>query len=321
MAAPLCDDATFIELFETVGPAELRRRTAGDMRQVYRRRATIEKRLGRALVPGGGPSMREFVPSMPAGRVPIDIESGIVIVGGDGHFWPGAKSTAFRAFVRFAAGDHLDSKPKGIIVNGDSFDGAKISRHPPINWEQQPTVIDELETVKERHQEIEDAAPSKAFMAWCLGNHDSRFETRLAQVAPEYARVHGFHLKDHFGPRWRACWSTWINGNVCVKHRWKGGIHATYNNTLNAGITVVTNHLHSARVTPFTDYKGDRYGVDTGCLAHIDGPQFAYNEDNPKNWREGFAVLTFCKGRLLFPELVTKFDANHIQWRGKLIRV
>lgn len=321
MAKPACDDKTFIELFEKHGAAETARRLGVDVRNVHSRRVGMERRLGRGIVPPGGRMVEAPAPQLPAGRVAIDVADGIVIVGGDGHYWPGAASVAHRAFVKFAAGDHLDSKPKAVIVNGDSFDGARISRHPPINWEVQPTVIDELEAVKERHQEIEDAAHPKAFISWCLGNHDSRFETRLASVAPEYARVHGFHLKDHFSPRWRACWSTWINGNVCVKHRWKGGVHATHNNTMGSGVSMVTNHLHSAKVTPYTDYNGTRYGVDTGCLAYTGGPQFAYAEDNPTNHREGFAVLTFHKSRLLLPELVLRHDGNHVEFRGKVLRV
>jgi hypothetical protein len=48
------------------------------------------------------------------------------------------------------------------------------------------------------------------------------------------------------------------------KHRMKGGIHAAHNNTLHAGTTMVTGHLHSVKVTPFSDYNGTRWDVDTG---------------------------------------------------------
>ena len=78
------------------------------------------------------------------------------------------------------------------------------------------------------------------------------------------------------------------------------------------------------KVTPFSDYNGTRYGVDTGCLADPQGPQFLdYTEDNPKNWRSGFILLTFVDGKLLWPEIVavSTFKENHIEFRGKLIRV
>lgn len=102
----------------------------------------------------------------------------------------------------------------------------------------------------------------------------------------------------------------------------KGGIHATHNNTVSSGKTIVTGHLHSLKVTPFNDYNGERFGVDTGTLADAHGPQFVdYLEDNPTNWRSGFAVLTFNNGRLLWPELVHALAPDLVQFRGQVINV
>ena len=108
-----------------------------------------------------------------------------------------------------------------------------------------------------------------------------------------------------------------------IKHRGpKGGVHATHNNTIAAGKTMVTNHLHSLKVTPYDDYNGTRFGVDTGTLADPNGPQFLdYSEDNPKNHRSGFAVLTFRRGVLMWPEIVAVVDKDHVQFRGELIKV
>jgi hypothetical protein len=75
-------------------------------------------------------------------------------------------------------------------------------------------------------------------------------------------------------------------------------------------------------VTPLSDYNGTRWGVDTGTLADPYGEQFAdYTELNPVDWRSGFAVLTFHKGRLLYPELVMVHDEGVIDFRGKLIEI
>ncbi len=129
------------------------------------------------------------------------------------------------------------------------------------------------------------------------------------------------HLTDHF-PEWHPCWRVDINDDVCVKHRFKGGIHATHNNTVWSGRTMITGHLHSAKVTPFTDMDGDRWGVDTGCLADIDGPQFTdYTEANPVNWRSSFGVFTFFGGRLMQPELVHKVEEGLVYFRGERIKV
>jgi hypothetical protein len=93
-----------------------------------------------------------------------------------------------------------------------------------------------------------------------------------------------------------------------VKHRHHNGIHATYNNTLKGGRTIVTGHLHRLAVTPWADYNGRRWGVDTGTLSDPLSPQFDYGENNPTPHTSGFAVLTFKDGRLLPPELVEVLD-------------
>lgn len=154
--------------------------------------------------------------------------------------------------------------------------------------------------------------------AYFTGN--SRFTQRLATVAPEFAKVHGIHLKDHF-PEWKPAFAAWVNSNVVIKHRYKGGIHAAHNNTVNAGLTVVTGHLHSLKVTPFRDYNGTRWGVDTGTLADPYGPQFHYSELNPLNHESGFVVLTFKEGRLLQPELARVCGDGLIDFRGEVVSV
>lgn len=95
-------------------------------------------------------------------------------------------------------------------------------------------------------------------------------------------------------------------------------IHATYNNALKGGLTIVTGHLHRLAVTPWADYNGRRYGVDTGTLADPLGPQFEYLENNPTPWCSGFAVLTFRDGQLLPPELVEVIDGT-AYFRGQKV--
>jgi len=77
---------------------------------------------------------------------------------------------------------------------------------------------------------------------------------------------------------------------------------------LKGGLTMVTGHLHRLAVTPWADYTGRRWGVDTGTLADPLGPQFEYLENNATPWCSGFAVLTFKDGKLLPPELCEVID-------------
>lgn len=315
MPAAKISDRDFIRLIETIGTNPTARRLGMSVGTVAARHRRIEARTGRAIVPPG-PKTHRIKVTHPE-RTHLVIKDGIVLVGSDAHFWPGDDSLAYRAFVKFAK----DMRPAAIIMNGDAFDGASISRHPPIGWAEQPTVQQEIEACQDALSRIEKAKPVKCRLIWSLGNHDARFETRIATVAPEFAKVHGAALQDHF-PAWEPCWSTWINDDVVVKHRFKGGIHAPHNNTLWAGTTMITGHLHSAKVHPISDYRGTRYGVDTGCLADTYGRQFRdYTEDNPRNWRSGFCVLTFKDGELLQPELVLTWDEDRVQFRGGLIRV
>jgi hypothetical protein len=244
------------------------------------------------------------------------IKDGVILVGSDAHIWPGDLTVMQRAFLWFAK----KHKPQCIVVNGDIFDGAGISRFPSIGWEKKPTVQQELEAVQDYLHKLLQASPNSARF-WPAGNHDLRFESKLAAVAPEFAGVRGIHLKDHI-QGWTPCWRMDVNDDVVIKHRWANGLHAVYNNTLKSGKTMVTGHLHSLKVTPWSDYTGTRYGVDTGTLAEPYGEQFInYTEASPVNWRAGFVVLTFKDGRLLWPEIAMKHNEESFEFRGEIINV
>lgn len=250
-------------------------------------------------------------------RLRVPLRDGCAIVGSDAHIWPGPLTCAQRGFIKLAR----RLRPKAVVLNGDVLDFPGISRHPPIGWESFPDVQDELQAAQEFCFQVEKAA-GRARLVWPMGNHDARFETRLASVAREFAGVRGIHLKDHF-PAWEPCWSVELGGQrgAVVKHRYKGGIHATHNNTVTAGRTMVTGHLHSLKVTPFTDFNGTRWGVDSGTLSDPDGPQYTYSEDNPRNHRAGFIILTWRGGRLLWPEIAAVVSSSVIEFRGELIHV
>ena len=254
----------------------------------------------------------------PLKQIELGMLDSCVIVFSDAHFIPHQRTTAFKGLLYMIE----TLKPHAVICNGDAFDGSTISRHD-VTDQPQITVIQELKACQGMLGEIEETAKAarhnvKLLFTW--GNHDIRFGNRLAQHAPQFKDVVGFKLTDHI-PDWEFCWAVWPTDSVIIKHRYKNGIHAAHNNTVNAGVSIVTGHLHSLKVTPFNDYNGVRYGIDTGTLAETDGPQFTYAELNPSNHRSGFAVLNFFNGQLLWPELVHKFDEDQIQFRGEVIDV
>ena len=308
-------DEDFIRLWNQYGSAAILSRELGiSIRNVYIRRRDVEKRHSIILA---GTDLRspDFQVNYANNnvRTGVNIPDGYILVASDCHYWPDVISTAHKAFVKVIK----MVKPKMVIMNGDVFDGASISRHPVSGWESTPTVKQELEACQERLGEIEKAAKG-ANLHWTWGNHDMRFNGRLAsQVGDTWRGVEGMDLKDHF-PRWKFSTSVMVNEKVMIKHRYHNGIHAVYNNTMKSGISVVTGHLHSLKVTPWTDYTGTRYGVDTGTLAAIEGNQFDYSEDNPKNWRSGFAILNFIDYQMMPPELVQVID-DKFYFRGELI--
>lgn len=269
----------------------------------------------RRLYGGGG----RFIPSRaPGARISLTVENGTVLVGSDCHYWPGIPvSTAHCAFIEMR--DRL--APAAVILNGDVIDGPRISRWPAGDWEDydaRPTVAQELAECQARLREIGGGI-------WTLGNHDGRFESYLIKKAPELMGVHGTRLKDHF-PDWTPAMSCWINPDsehpVVVKHRYKSGKHAPYNNAKDAGTSIVTGHLHALKVEPVSNYRGTIWGVDCGTMMALYDRRSLYAEDNPADQRSGFAVLTFRDGLPLWPEVVAVVDeeARLYTWRGQVFQ-
>lgn len=291
-----------------------------DVRNVHKRRRSLEAREGIKLVAvaKNSPDAKILYPTNGV-RATTEIDSGVVMVASDCHYWPDVISTAHRAFVKLVK----DLSPKIVVINGDAFDGASISRHPAGGtWQALPSVKQELEACQDRLEEIQKAAIG-AQLHFCYGNHDLRFNARLQQqVGDTFKGVMGMSLAEHF-PLWRFSMSLMINGDTMIKHRYHNGVHAIYNNVLKSGASMVTGHLHSLKCTPFTDYRGTRYGVDTGTLAPVDADAFTYSEDAPKNHRSGAAVLTFYEGKLMPPELIEVIDEDEglVYFRGQVIKV
>jgi len=300
-----------------------------NVRGVHRRRVRIEKERGIVLAAWATHDQtgRMKIPVKKIGsRRFLDVRDGIVLVGGDGHHWPGeARSTAWDAFVHLAR----ELKPKVIVYNGDAFDGAKASHWPPTEWARQPEIKDELIEVQTRLAELESVAEPQTPLVFCVGNHDSRFSKSIASALPEFHGVPGVDLFDHL-PLWSPCWALEINGGIMprgktiITHRWHGGVHATWNNILKGGCHYVTNHLHRCQVTTMTNDNCRLYGVDTGCLSEFDVrkdiPKFLYTESKPLNWQGGCAVLPYnADGNLLPPELCAVTEDDVAYFRGKAI--
>ena len=318
MVQAACSDEDFIDLWHKHKSATTISRILDvNVRNVMGRRKTLENKYNIALESKEGGTPRLTIPENKV-RTNLSIENGTIIVGSDCHYWPGYVSSAHRAFV------HLIKKlkPSGIVLNGDIMDNATVSQHNRIGWDKTPTVKEELEEVQARLGDIEKVRPAGAFMHRTIGNHDLRFDGKLSNVLGQYEGVPGMALADHL-PLWTYSWSLMVNNTCMIKHRWHNGQHGVFNNTLKSGVSMVTGHLHSLKVTPWTDYTGDRYGVDTGTMSAIGGDKYIYTEDSPVNWRSGFAILTLVNGELMPPELVQVIseDDGLVFFRGEVISV
>lgn len=325
------DDSEFIEAWSRLKKAKLVAKHFNmDVRSVYDRRRVIEQKHNISLDSSRKNTAQGSVTTLIGNKLNalakirrdkyesemVDaVTDGVILIASDCHYWPGIVTKAHQAFCKLAK----ELKPKMVVLNGDILDGARISRHARIMWEKQPLMKDEMATVQDRCAEIERAA-SGAKLVRTIGNHDARFENYLSSRVSELEEMTGMTLLDYL-PRWRAGWCIHLNnqtdGWTTIRHRpVAGGIHSAYNSTLKAGVSYVHGHLHKLQVTPWSDYRGRRYGVDTGTMAEPYGPQFNYTEAGPVNWSSGFAVLTFHKGKLLQPELCV-VEHGEAWFRGK----
>ena len=158
----MLSDDEFIKMVSSIGTENTSRRLGISSRVVRKRSQRLRERGETVALPNGP------YQSFPT-RIPLTMSTGVVLVASDCHYWPGHITTAHRAFVR-ACGKF---KPSAIIMNGDVFDGASISRHPPIGWSRCPTVLEEIETCQDRLAEIVSACPA-AKRFWAMGHHDIR---------------------------------------------------------------------------------------------------------------------------------------------------
>lgn len=322
MVAAAIDEKGFAETWVEQGfsPERVARALKINVRNVYARRNYLESK-GYIL-----PSHTSFDSTEGQTayklRNEVTVANATIVIASDRHKWPGDGVTPAEAALLTLL---PQIQPDLFIMNGDLFDGAGISRHPPLGWEKKPNVKDELDSCVEFLQSVSSALPRHTKRLYTIGNHCRRFDYKLALVASDYQGISGFRLSDHF-PEWDMSWSVHVNsgitgGHTVVKHKHRQGVGAGRNNAVVSGVSIVTGHTHALTCTPVEDYNGRRWGVECGFLSHKQHPAFEYAEDGPSNSRPGFAVLTWRAGILLPPELVGVDDSGVAWFRGEPVAV
>ena len=289
-------DKEFIQTWQQLGSTLKVANALGmNERSVRRKKAVLSDKLN---IPFQS-NIPKFLRREHYERTDCELPNGVIVVGSDVHKWPGENTPAQQAFINVIK----EIQPDLIVLNGDVFDGASVSRWPKSTYGLKiPTVKEELEAIHQYLDEIKAASRTAKYW-WTLGNHDMRFEAKLANLAPEYEGVPGFSLQDQF-PDWCMSISLMVNEKLMIKHRFRNGIHATWNNVLHSGggISICTGHVHRLQASIFSSYAGTAWGIDCGTLGETIGPQMHYGEDNPANHCAGFAVLTIINGQLVHPE-------------------
>ena len=237
--------------------------------------------------------------------VKIKAPNTVWVIGSDAHFWPGDETEIWEAFVKVCK----MVKPNGIIMNGDVIDGAKISRHPLGN-KKAPKVGDEIT----HSQKMLKQLPKAEYKLWTIGNHDIRVDNFVLNNALELESLIQT-LPDKF-PEWKFSYAFMINGTE-VRHRFRSGIHAAWNNTLHSGINIISGHTHQLQVVAMRDRRGSRWGVETGMLSDPDFPQFEYTEGQPSRWQQGFCVITFDDAGEMYPPELCEMVRGVPIFRGK----
>jgi hypothetical protein len=275
-----------------------------DRRNMHKLRRQAEEVLGISL-PSLDPARAS---NLPHTTEKIDVDSATLAIYGDAHFWPNQAAPAFWILLEVLK----DLKPGYVIDNGDSFDGSMVSRHAQISFEDLPELKDEYEACLNYMRMIKEVTPnSKHYRN--IGNHDLRIEAKLANALPEFNGMPGFTTHEMF-PGWEHNYSIAFNDVLMVKHRLYSGVHAAYNNVLKSGMNIATGHTHRLQMRPWTDYRGTRYGIETGTIADPYGPQFSYTEDGLRDWQPGFVVIEIV-GEDIYPELV-HVRGNKARFRG-----
>lgn len=220
---------------------------------------------------------------------PYEISQSRVLIISDLHF-PYQNNEAIEVAINYG----IEKDVNCVLINGDLFDFATISRHEK-DWRQR-SVKDELDAVKQFLDYLQDKLP-KARVIFKEGNHCERFEKWLFHKAPEYFGIDEFRLDVllNFGERG----ITHVKdkrpiklGKLTVLHGHElaggsGGVNparATFLKTLDS---VIVGHYHKTSSHTETTMNGNVISVESmGCLCGLNPYYMPINK-----WNHGFAYV------------------------------
>jgi hypothetical protein len=316
MAQRKCTDEEFIAVWRKYNsPSMVAKALNADLSSVYKRRARLsEKGIDLPTIDDKN-NHTPFSPDInPAShfekRRQIDIKDGHVIIYSDPHFYPDHNSVAQDALLTLIK----ELKPKAVLCGGDALDGTQIGRHEPTRgWHEPASLQEQLKSMCNAMTEIKKAAKG-AITYMTLGNHDARLSRYLAVNAPHMKGLPGGKLEDYI-PSWPLSWTVEINKSLILRHRPLGGM--LHLQAQKAGCHFAHGHLHKLGCIATPQYHGFKFSIDCGSLADPKSDAFDYTEDGPPHV-QGFAVLKYKNGELLWPEFCYVMD-NQAYFRGSVV--
>ena len=312
---PKLSEDEFVALWKAHRSPQLMAEATGmGVRGVYRRRAAlVAKGHNLDTIAKDGVTKTFYTPDTAAAmhferRRKLEVKNGHVIIFSDPHFYPDSNTIAQSAILTLIK----DLKPKAVLCGGDALDGTQISRHDPTRgWHQPPSLREQLECLTQSMTDIRKAAKGATTMM-TLGNHDARLSRYMAVNAPHTENLPGTRLEDYI-PSWPLSWTVEINGNTILRHRNLGGM--LHLQAQKAGCHFAHGHLHKLGCMATPQYHGFHFSVDCGSFSDPSSDAFDYTEDGPPHV-QGFAVLTYRNGKLLWPEFCYVID-DKAYFRGQ----
>lgn len=212
-----------------------------------------------------------------------------------------------------------DLQPSHIFLNGDIIDMYQCSRYSK-NPSRALEIQEDLDELTNFFGQLREVAP-KAKITYLEGNHENRI-IRYLYDHPEIAKLKSLQPKnllglEDFDIEWIPASKTHLYHGTVITHgdvvRSSSGQSAKgqYDKYGTSGIS---GHTHRAGVYYHSDFSGDSFWVESGCLCELN-PEYVTGKPN---WQQALAVGSYSKeiGKLKI-ELI-QITNGKLVYSGKL---
>lgn len=219
---------------------------------------------------------------------PYEISQSRVLIISDLHF-PYQNNEAIEVAINYG----IEKDVNCVLINGDLFDFATISRHEK-DWKFRPAK-EEIEAVNQFFEYLKDRLPNARIVFKC-GNHDERFDKWMYHKAPEFLGIEEFTLAGYLrlaekGIEYVTDKRPVKIGKLTVLHghelNGSGGVNPARATFLKTIDNVLIGHCHRSSQHTEPTLGGDVIVTTSiGCLCGL-YPMFA----RVNKWNHGFGYV------------------------------